>query len=110
MLRHFLHTNTVIRKISYPGVTILPETLASHRKFGYPSWQTRKEAVEALVYSRFPFTEIHAYMQSKNYPLGLDKSGKSVLRRRVNFFYSGSGRLSYITSEESSTLHFKLLK
>ncbi len=59
--------------------------------------------------SRFSVTEIHAYLQSKNYPLGLDKSGKSVLRRRAKFFVVDQGDLYYIGGGKD-TVQFKLLK
>ena len=45
---------------------------------------------------RFSFSEIHAYLQSRNYPQGLDKNGKSVLRQRAKFFVADQGDLYYI--------------
>ncbi len=35
---------------------------------------------------RFALSEIYAYLRDGSYPVGLDKSGKTVLRRRSKYF------------------------
>ena len=54
---------------------------------------------------RFSFSEINAYLWSRSYPQGLDKSGKSVLRRRAKSFNIDQGDLYYIGGGNDKLFH-----